>query len=438
MPYNSELLSKMSLISSGVFVAVNIGKAVLKATKDKSAADHKFVKTMLAEINIAGVGVFVYHLSANAKNIKENVRVFFEKFGKKDRSESGNDYENINIDNDVFKIFQLSPAESLLLYSLESAYIKKDIQATKKDEDRLLKQGWYDEWKKALRRGFGIKSDDIFDIDEDILYNGIFELAKNKELWGKFYLLTIELVLFEPYKELGSKNDKAYKKLKIEIEYIKDVFVRRQTIVSQEEVDNISKNYSKYKNIINGNAKNVVMGLGIAAVATLATGGAAMAFAPQIAVAIAGEAVAGLHGAALINASLAFVGGGSLAAGGLGMAGGTAIITGGGAMIGLAGSGTSSIIAYAKQVPADYWTRQSAKILTLCNCIIDRGLDEKADIKNIYVFMKKAAEDISKEIEKLNKEDNDLEKENIDTLKDYYKAISKCISELKKLISNMK
>ena len=71
--------------------------------------------------------------------------------------------------------------------------------------------------------------------------------------------------------------------------------------------------------------------IGAAAVATVATGGLALACAPAIgaAVSAAGFGVAGgtLSGAAASSAGLAALGGGSLASGGLGMAGGTAVVT---------------------------------------------------------------------------------------------------------------
>ena len=96
----------------------------------------------------------------------------------------------------------------------------------------------------------------------------------------------------------------------------------------------------------------------------------AFAFAPQIAIAIAGEAVVGLHGAALTSASLAFVGGGALAAGGAGMAGGVAIITGGGALLGLAGSGGASAVTMLLQTSPGYWTRQGAKLVTFSKVVL--------------------------------------------------------------------
>jgi len=80
------------------------------------------------------------------------------------------------------------------------------------------------------------------------------------------------------------------------------------------------------------------------AVATVASGGLALAYAPAIGAmaSAAGLGVAGgtLSGAAASSAGLAALGGGSLASGGLGMAGGTALVTGVGASL---GAGISSV-----------------------------------------------------------------------------------------------
>ncbi|OPE19538.1 hypothetical protein APA86_33745 [Pseudomonas aeruginosa] len=80
-------------------------------------------------------------------------------------------------------------------------------------------------------------------------------------------------------------------------------------------------------------------------VGTLATGGAAAAFAGPIAAAVGstglmgatvstGTAISSLSGVALTNASLAALGGGSIAAGGGGMAAGAAVVATTGAAVG--------------------------------------------------------------------------------------------------------
>ncbi len=62
---------------------------------------------------------------------------------------------------------------------------------------------------------------------------------------------------------------------------------------------------------ITGSTKKVIVGTVGTTAAAILTSGLAYAYAPAIAVAIAGESAAGLSGAALVSYSLAFVGGGA-------------------------------------------------------------------------------------------------------------------------------
>ncbi len=85
------------------------------------------------------------------------------------------------------------------------------------------------------------------------------------------------------------------------------------------------------------------------AVATVASGGTALAFAGPIAAtmgaagwlgaASTGTAISTLYGVPLVNASLAALGGGALAAGGGGMAAGSAVVAATGTVLGAGVSG---------------------------------------------------------------------------------------------------
>jgi len=97
--------------------------------------------------------------------------------------------------------------------------------------------------------------------------------------------------------------------------------------------------------------ENPIKSLAVA-VATVATGGVALAVAPAIgAVASAaglGVASGTLSGAAASSAGLAALGGGSLASGGLGMAGGKAVVTTLGLAVGGATSSTAATLSSDK------------------------------------------------------------------------------------------
>ena len=165
----------------------------------------------------------------------------------------------------------------------------------------------------------------------------------------------------------------------------------------------------------------------MAATITLITGGLGWIFAPQIAIALAGESVAGLSGAALTSASLAFVGGGSLAAGGLGMAGGTAILTGGGALIGLASSSATTIATVLNSDSSINILDECSKLLTFCKLILADKLKDYDSIKTIK-------ENIDETIRKIESFNADKEKKKV--IKTNIKYLRRCNKALEDMIEN--
>ena len=435
LPTDERILSKMCLIASASFAGANIAGAVLRGIKGKKVDGKKFTDTFFAELNVVGIGRFIFACVADSKYWGMDIRISLQRNGKKRGGSDAQPEDHIEEDS-AFQSLLLDAIQARILYCLEAISVQYDIRHTTKAETAEKKRQWLDSWKRIIVNGIGATADladQYFVENEDLLYNGIFELAKDKSNWGWFYLLTQELALFKPYYALGLLEDKEYKKLKMKSDYIKDQFIRRQTIVTQGEVDNIVKSYSKYNGYVSGRTQNKIIGTGVAAIATVATGGLALTFAPGIAAAIAGEAVMGLHGAALTSASLAFVGGGSVAAGGLGMAGGTAIITGGGALIGMVSSGTASAAAVLLQTPSEYWIRQSSKLLTYCSCVLKDYLKDKSSISDILKKLDLTLTIAQHELNEVKAEKNDLDKDLIKKSEEYLLCLKKCRSELQKM-----
>ena len=435
MPTDERILSKMCLIASGTFAGANIAGAVLKGIKGKKVDGKKFTDTFFAELNVAGIGRFIFACAADSKYWGTDIRILLQRNSNNNDSTGSQQEDHIEEDS-AFQSLLLDAIQARILYCLEAASVQYDIRHTTKAETAEKKSQWLDSWKHIIVKGIGATADladKYFVENENLLYDGIFELAKDKGNWGWFYLLTQELALFKPYCALGLPEDKEYKKLKVESDYLRDQFIRRQTIATQGEVDSIVKSYSKYNGYVSGRTQNKIIVTGVAAIATVATGGLALTFAPGIAAAIAGEAVIGLHGAALTSASLAFVGGGSIAAGGLGMAGGTAIITGGGALIGLVSSGTASAAAVLLQTPSDYWVRQSSKLLTYCSCVLRDYLKDRDSISAILEQLDHTLTNAQQELNKVKAEKNDLDKDLIKKTEEYLLYLKKCRSELQKM-----
>ena len=438
IPFNNRLISRMVLISSGCFVGINVAGATLKAVLNKDKKNGKFAETLFAEVDIAGVGRFIFACVADSKYWSDDIKVFFQR--------KANNKSNINeteaeekivedmMSNDSFNVLSLTPAQTRALYSLESIAITKDIEHTDKEDIKEKKMLWLETWQQNILAGMEIDAGDYFVTDEKGIYDAIYSLPDTEENRRWFYLLTSELVVFKPYYPLGSKNDGDFKKLQRgKYNYIDDQFVRRQTIVNQAEINAIREAYKKYKDVISGSTQSKIIAAGVATITAVATGGLAFAFAPGIATLIAGEAVVGLHGAALTSASLAFVGGGSLAAGGLGMAGGTAIITGGGALLGIAGSGSASMAAILSQTKSEYWLRQTAKLLVFSKCALKDVFSDVDAIKKLSYEISLTIKKVEANIKELEDEKCSLDKDTIKNSKECLKYLGKCKAELDKL-----
>ena len=338
--------------------------------------------------------------------------------------------------DDAFEPLALTPDQMLLLFSMESCAVRMDIESTKDSEIASSKREWYETWRKIVVAQFSLSHEleaTVFETDAKTIYGKINQLVDNSESKSWFYRLTQEFVTFEHYSDLGSDRDTEFRKLKMEYDYLDKQFILLQNTVSSKEVYQIIETFKKYKNSVSGKLDRRIKTLAVSAVATVATGGLAFAYAPSIAVLIAGKAVLGLHGAALTSASLALVGGGSLAAGGLGMAGGTVIITSGGALLGLASSSSVSAATALLSASSEDWIRDCAKMLTYCRCTLHDILGDKSALLALSEQIDLATERIDEELSVLKKENNDLDKEYIKNLGIISGYLNKVRKELKKI-----
>ena len=279
---------------------------------------------------------------------------------------------------------KLDEEQTRLLYSLELARINYDIDNTPKDADRQKKTYWRNTWMHCIYDGLnanGTGSTGTYFIhSENTLYSSLINAYLDSKDKDWFYLLTMELMMFQLYTPIGASKEEneKWKGMKASSDYLKEVFIKRHDIVDQEMLSEFRTTYNRYVRSLSGTNLKVASGVAVAAAATVATAGLATAFAPGIAVMLAGGHVAGLSGAALTNASLAFVGGGAIAAGGMGVAGGTAIITGGGALLGLVGGSVSGMTATILMSMDGFALHESAKLLTYVETII---LKKRRDVK---------------------------------------------------------
>ena len=362
---NDRVLARMDTISTSVFAALNAGIAGGKAIKAKDGFLQKCC-VFAVNINIPNVIRLVSVVSADADYIKEDI----DQLVHKSKVVEIKKHKNIPLEN-LERYFTMNKIETRILYSLELQMIEEDIQRTKENKEQQLKNEWKKKWIEVTEQS--LQQNKVFEKDPVKTYAAINTYASNQEnlLW--LYNIAVELSMFKPYFKLEEKD----KKLKLSYtKYVEEVFCKSQQYISYKEIQKIQKSYKDYYNYLENNTLKAIGVAGGAIAVAAATGGLALVFAPQIAVAIFGGAFPTLHGAALVSASLAAAGGGSLAAGGFGMAGGAVLIAGGGAVLGLGTSGTAlSLMMAPKFVQNDY-----AKLLAKCDCVLLKRLDMEDEV----------------------------------------------------------
>lgn len=362
---NDRVLARMDTISTSVFAALNAGIAGGKAIKAKDGFLQKCC-VFAVNINIPNVIRLVSVVSADADYIKEDI----DQLVHKSKVVEIKKHKDIPLDS-LERCFTMNKIETRIFYSLELQMIEEDIQRTKDNKEQLLKNKWKEKWIEVTEQS--LQQNKVFEKDPLKTYAAINTYASNQEnlLW--LYNIAVELSMFKPYFKLEEKD----KKLKLSYtKYVEEVFCKSQQYISYKEIQKIQKSYKDYYNYLENNTLKAIGVAGGAIAVAAATGGLALVFAPQIAVAIFGGAFPTLHGAALVSASLAAAGGGSLAAGGFGMAGGAVLIAGGGAVLGLGTSGTAlSLMMAPKFVQNDY-----AKLLAKCDCVLLKRLDMEDEV----------------------------------------------------------
>ena len=429
LPYNNRAITRMITVSSGVFMAVTSSKAFAKGIVTAKGDKKQFVKTVLLNLNYPGIARF-------AISCKQEIQYFandiVEAYRKRLDEIAENETKLIN-EITAIRQMELNPRQAQILMSLEAAAVRYDIFGTKRDADKNLKIQWLNQW--LSQTNYPLIS------DKEELYRMIRnDLRYGDKTW--IYLIAMELYSFVPYTPLGlfPDMDELYSKLKFDNGYTKKLFCWEQAEITLHQYKKLSNELKKNGDVIAGKAARRKIGAAAMIAVTFATGGAAFAFAPEIAVLLAGESVAGLSGAALTSASLAAVGGGSLAAGGLGMAGGTAIITGGGAVFGIAGSGiTATINALAAISDANYSLDMCRKMLTYATYVLPKQ-GEYSELKSMTEHLGKDIRDIEWDIGKAesklifikDKKELTKQKQRIKSSKKVLKQLVKCRTLMQK------
>lgn len=401
LPFRNQAIARMSTVSCGVFSAVDLSDAAIRAAIASRGSKEKFLAEFIVRVNFVGLGTFAIACVLD-------IREVLKERASSDSSTVEEDYERSLAE---FGSLELGPSQIRLLQSLQRAIVLNDIDATKHSRKKGEKLLWLEEWEAALEIGLKerglVPSEYLLDPDE--LYKQFDDLAKEEPSKPWPFLVALEASIFTPYEPLGGDNDKVFRKLKLNGDYMQDVFAVSQNIVTKDDLDKMRKALKQAQGDIDAKmAKRVVGFVGTTLVAGAATV-AAFIFAPYIAPIIAGKAVAGLSGAALTSASLAFVGGGALAAGGLGMAGGTAIIAGGGALLGtIGGTGASKVIASMTNADGFVYG-ETSKLLCYCRYVLLDKCPDLDSVKRIRASLNERILEMEITLESLKHADGSVE-----------------------------
>lgn len=325
------------------------------------------------------------------------------------------------------KSLMLNETQTRILYSLKWHMVNYDIEQTEDEEISELKKKWLREWEQSIKIDFNEESNFIMK-SERVLYAKVKRLLQDRDSNAWLYLIAIELNLFKPY-YLFDINQVISKKAKYRSNYLKDIFCIKQDAVTEADLKHLQKEYAAaYSALTNKKAKTAISTTAAVAI-TAATGGLALAFAPEIAIALVGGSFAGLSGAALTSASLAAVGFGSIAAGGLGMAGGTAIIAGGGTLLGVVGSGAMTLSAKAFLSSKGAVLIECAKLITFCRGVMmDKYCDSETVVK-IQGTVERNLKSIEQAIDNMSVTDGTevkQQKKMLDEAKTSMKYIKRC------------
>lgn len=422
LPFNNRTVTHMITVSSGVFFAVTTSAAAVKAVEKNKGGKGEFVQDFLLSINYVGVGRFVIALGAEAKYVIKDVKKLYHAY----RERLDVIGEPV-IDFDALDYLALTPEQAKILLSLKRQKVLFDIGNTADEAVKAAKREWLSEWLGLCAQSLDMEQEKCYIDPLEDVFSALHDSAKTANTIDWLYLVSMELALFRPYFTLGDESVKKYKGLKYKADFDKEVFCVEQDIISADVYRSIVKEYKKAISVLQNQTQKLAIGASATVAVTVATGGLAWAFAPQIAVMLAGSSVTGLYGAALTNASLALIGGGSLAVGGMGIAGGTAIITGGGALLGIIGSGAATVSTMTLLSSKNYVLNECAKLITFCDVVLVDKNSDKAAVATIKRSLDKGIDELKHELSLQQKTESD---ENAD--KKRRKEQEKCITYLER------
>lgn len=399
LPWGTSAMRRMVTVSSGVFTGVDLADAAVRAIKSREPV------TFFLRVNYVGVATFVIACAVDVRATLAD-----KTLGEGESPEEA--YERGLSELGCLKLdFQ----QTRILHSIMYNAVAHDIAQEKHDKRRARKKAWLSEWSGKVAEAVSLAwaADAGYFMDDDTLFEVMEKrLVTGSDTW--VWLAALETLCFKAYVPLHGNHDKEYKGLKLDTDYLNDVFCKSQDVVAGKDLKRLKKALSSIRDRLDGaGAKRAVGAAGTVAV-VVATGGLAFYFAPAIAPTLAvalGAEVTALNGAALTSASLAFLGGGAIAAGGAGMAGGTMLIAGGGALIGaVSSSGISAATNMALVTNGSYVLEECAKLVTFSREVLVGIYSDYASVAEIYDGLSRRIVELEVQVEAIKRSDKELDK----------------------------
>ena len=327
-------------------------------------------------------------------------------------------------DSQAMKEFGLTPEQTRIMFSYQYHLVQADSDHESDSVKKGLKQEWLRKWEKSITLFLNSQ------IAPDTSRNSSLKLITNFESLKNsvkshlispvnqltWYLILLEVTLFQPYYPLGDSRDEEFKDLKIE----KELTAKLRYFATQLDIDPdcVLRFKSNYKEAIKG-IKGSINPWFLGAVGAVVLGVVAVLATPLVVGLLAPILAPGLSGAAAVSAVLAALGGGAIAAGGMGMAGGMAVIVAGGSILGAsAGVGVGALFS---QSP-DTALIQAAKLEVVMReiVVIQKDIRKAQEILKEQRLAIRSIEDQLDEL-LLNQQKNHKEIENLKRAIEYLK-----------------
>ena len=166
LPINNPAIRRMCTLSSGVFCAVDIIDALIRAIIEQNPG------TFFLRLNYVGIARFIVAIGAEASA--------FLKETQEDRKRSS--YRRYREEQEIagLKWFALDADQTQILLSLQKQLCLYDISHTQEKSKREKKEQWLNTWIHGMEQSIGVisEAEDQFILDEAQIYEKLEQIKE--------------------------------------------------------------------------------------------------------------------------------------------------------------------------------------------------------------------------------------------------------------------